>query len=601
MRIIVLAVLFLISSPSLPPKLWGEELPYLYILAEVTKTIDHLYYDPTRINYAVMFGDALTHVQRALPSETFEIVKTAQTLTIRIPQQTYSAEFALPDNRHDFLETLHTLYTLLAQKVSLPFPLKKLEYLMIEGMMRSLDRHSSFLSPAEFQELREDNRGSFSGIGIRVGIKNGQLTILETIQNTPAAQVGLQSGDQILKVNGIATEGWTLPEAVSRIRGSQGTMVTLTITRHSFREPQDFTITRGTITFQTVSSTMLKSGIGHIHVRSFHYQTAEELESALERLQQEELRGLILDLRDNPGGLLNQSVNVAEQFLGENVLIVYTEGRGKKHNLRFVSKRMGRFRSLPLVLLINSSSASASEIVAGALLDLQRAVALGTRTFGKGSVQTILPLHDGSGLRLTTAKYFTPNGKTVDHIGINPDYEIRNAEGDDTQLAMATQILQETFALLAKRSHTLPPDHDTYQLLRQIVYLAREHPLPRNGLHQRNGSPLPDLRYSYRIIDTNGNGILDAGEQDVLHLTVQNTGNVPAKNVRALLLSDSPLFPFQKPFLGDMLQGESKSVQLPLSIPLDVQDSRLTIIVKIGEEGGYTTPPDLLELLVKSR
>ncbi len=599
-QIAFLVLLWVLSLPSGTQGLWRDDLPYPHILVEVTKTIDHLYYEPDRIDYPVMFSEAIKQVQRALPANTLEITRAPQQLVLHFLQTDRHTGFSLPANREDFLAELYAVYALFAKQQVFSFPLKQLEYLLIEGMMKTLDAHSSFLSPQEFQEMQEDNQGSFGGIGIRVRKQNGYLTILETMENTPASQAGLQPGDRILKIDGVTTEGLTVPQVVSRIRGPRGTPVTLTIERDGLATPQNFTIIRGLIMFHSVSSRMLEDGIGYIRLRNFHQHTTEELEAALAQLQEAGLQGLILDLRDNPGGLLHQSVSVAEQFLQEGALVVYTQGRGKKQNLRFFTKRPGRYLSLPLIILMNSSSASASEIVAGALLDLQRAVAVGTKTFGKGSVQTILPLQDGSGLRLTTARYFTPTGKTVDRLGISPDYEVQNSGGEDRQLLLATKILQDTLTLQAKRVSFIATLPDPNRLLRQVLHLAKESPFPLNG-HHTNGISYPDLHYTYQIIDTNGNGILNAGEQDFLLLTVQNRGNIPAKQVRVFLLSDSPLFPLQKPLLGDIDQGESKSIQLPLSIPLDVQDSRLTIIVKISEEGGYTSSPDLLEFLVKSR
>ncbi|RMF83433.1 MAG: S41 family peptidase [Nitrospinota bacterium] len=593
--VLILLAALLFSLPAGANDRWQEENAYPYTLAEVTRTIDRLYYDPGRLDYARMFKEAVSRVRYSLPPGTLTLSETPEALVVRFPQSESRYPLAPLADYGNFLHSLQAFYTQAGRELSLPFSLKHLEYLLIKGLMQPLDVHSSFLTPPEFREMQEENWGSFSGIGIRIGVRGGQLTILETIPDTPAARAGLQAGDRILKIDGQPTKNLTVSEAVSRIRGPRGTRVTLTIVREGEPFPRDFPLIRELVTLTTVTSTLLEGEIGHVRLQSFYRQTAEELETALERLQHEGMKGLILDLRDNPGGLLNQSVKVTELFVEEGNLIVFTQGRAPTQNLRFVAKHEGRFHTLPLVVLVNGGSASAAEIVTAALLDLRRAVVLGTKTFGKGSVQTIIPLHDGSGLRLTTAQYFTPAGKSVDHTGITPDYEIPHRLGSDVQLEAATRVLREALRLAETSKRGEKDGKGIQHLLRQVVALEKASLLPGPTDH----SPLPLLRCVYQLIDANDNGVLDAGEQDSLYLEVTNAGRAPAKNVRAFFLSDHPLFPFQKLLLGDILQGETKTIQIPLSIPWEVQDTLLTIIGKVAEEGGYASAPVLLEFPLK--
>ncbi|MBI2876372.1 MAG: S41 family peptidase, partial [Candidatus Tectomicrobia bacterium] len=267
----------------------------------------------------------------------------------------------------------------------------------ISGMLRTLDPHSSYMSPDIFKEMQVETEGSFGGLGIEITLKDEQLTVVSPIEGTPAYESGIKSGDRILKVNGELTKDFTLLEAVKRMRGPAGTKVTLTIMREGFAEPKDFELTRAIIKIKSVKWKMQDETIGYVRLASFNKTTADELENALEEMEKKKMAGLILDLRNNPGGLLDQAVRVTEFFLKKGDLIVYTKGRSDDQNLRFVARGKDAYLGFPMVVLVNEGSASASEIVSGALQDLERAVIMGTKTFGKGSVQTIVPLSDGSG------------------------------------------------------------------------------------------------------------------------------------------------------------------------------------------------------------
>jgi carboxyl-terminal processing protease len=295
----------------------------------------------------------------------------------------------------------------------------------INGMLETLDPHSNYMAPEVYKEMQTETRGSFGGIGFEITIRDKVLTVVAPIEDTPASQAGIQSGDMILRIDGKSTKDMTLMEAVKLMRGPQGTQVTITLMRQGFTEPKDFTLTRAIIPIRSVRFKTLEPGYGYIKVSQFIERTFSDLENALNKIESKEkpLKGLILDLRNNPGGLLEQAVKVADLFL-ESGMIVYTEGRVEGQKMKFFVQKKEKVQEYPMIVLVNGGSASASEIVAGALQDQGRAVILGTQTFGKGSVQTIIPLEDGSALRLTTARYYTPNGRSIQAQGIAPDIAV---------------------------------------------------------------------------------------------------------------------------------------------------------------------------------
>lgn len=305
---------------------------------------------------------------------------------------------------------------------------ENLIYGSINGMLRTLDPHSSFMPPDVYKELQVETKGSFGGIGIEISIKEGVLTIISPIEDTPAFRAGLKAGDSIVKIDGVLTENMSLFDAVKKMRGPTGTKVTISIMREGFTEPQEFALSREIIRITSVKHKLLEESIGYLRISQFQEKTEEEFSKALDTLEKgtTPLTGLILDLRNNPGGLLDQAVKVCDEFL-EQGLIVYTQGRNEMQQMKFTATPNKKPHSYPLIVLVNAGSASGSEIVAGALQDHNRAVIVGTTTFGKGSVQTIIPLEDGSGLRLTTARYYTPRGISIQAKGIIPDVVVKEA------------------------------------------------------------------------------------------------------------------------------------------------------------------------------
>ena len=303
----------------------------------------------------------------------------------------------------------------------------------INGMVKSLDPHTHYMSPASYKEMQVETTGKFGGLGIEISIRDGVLTVVSPIEGTPAFRVGIKPGDKIIKIEDESTLDMTLQDAVSRLRGETGTPINITVFRKSFKAPKEFTIVRDIIKVRSVTNKLYEDDIGYIKIRSFSKNTSNDLDKALAELKQKGITKLILDVRNNPGGLLNQAVEVTDRFLNKENLIVYTKGRSNEQNMRFTSHDKVAGVSYPMIILVNGGSASASEIVAGALQDLNRAIILGTTTFGKGSVQTIIPLSDGSALRLTTARYYTPSGRVIQENGIKPDILVEMKPLDKNQ------------------------------------------------------------------------------------------------------------------------------------------------------------------------
>ncbi len=303
----------------------------------------------------------------------------------------------------------------------------------IQGMLSGLDPHSAYLKPDDFKELEENTSGEFGGLGIEVGMEDGFIKVVSPIDDTPASKAGVQAGDLIIKLDDVSVKGMSLGESVDKMRGKAGTLIKLTVVRDGEEKPLEISLERAVIKVQSVKAKNLEPGYGYIRISQFQADTGKELVDTLKELKKDhkdgKLHGLVLDLRNNPGGVLQAAVGVTDAFISEG-LIVYTEGRIPNSELRFNATADNPSQGVPLVVLINGGSASASEIVAGALQDHNRAVLMGTESFGKGSVQTVLPLSVDSakGLKLTTALYYTPNGRSIQAEGIKPDIVVQRAK-----------------------------------------------------------------------------------------------------------------------------------------------------------------------------
>jgi carboxyl-terminal processing protease len=308
-------------------------------------------------------------------------------------------------------------------------------------MLSGLDPHSTYLDAEEYKELQVGTTGEFGGLGLEVGMEDGFVKVIAPIDDTPAQRAGVEAGDLIIRIDGKPVKGMALPEAVSLMRGEPGSTINLTVVRENQDRPLTFSIQRDVIKVASVKSRMLEPGFGYLRISHFQSGTTEDMLRAVKKLKAESdgaINGLILDLRNNPGGVLNSAVSVSDAFLGEG-MIVYTKGRFAEAELEYKAQPGDILDGAPLVVLVNSGSASASEIVAGALQDHRRALIMGSRTFGKGSVQSVLPVTRGAAVKLTTARYYTPSGRSIQAEGIVPDIklervEISKREGDEVEL-----------------------------------------------------------------------------------------------------------------------------------------------------------------------
>lgn len=329
---------------------------------------------------------------------------------------------SVPNNTYESLKVFTDVLGIVQENYAEPVDSKEVIYSAIKGMVKGLDPHSSFMTPDEYNEMQIDTKGSFGGIGIEIGMRDNILTVVAPIEDTPADKAGIKAGDKIIKIGDKFTKDMGLSEAVGLMRGPKDTPVTISIMREGFKDPKPFTINRAVIKVKSVKFRSLEDGFGYVRIVQFQENTTADLDKALKELTSKngKLKGLVLDLRNNPGGLLKEAVSVSNEFISSG-LIVYTKGRVEDQNMTFSADGTNTQPEYPMIVIVNGGSASASEIVAGALQDHKRAIILGTQTFGKGSVQTIIPLSDGSAVRLTTSKYYTPSGRSIQAKGIEPD------------------------------------------------------------------------------------------------------------------------------------------------------------------------------------
>lgn len=339
----------------------------------------------------------------------------------------------------------YTLTTIQADYVE-EMKAKDLIYGSLKGMLATLDPHSQFLDPEEYKELKTETEGKFGGLGIEISIRDGLLTIITPIEDTPAWKAGIKAGDRIVKIEDELTKDITLSDAVKKLRGKPGTDITITVLREEEFKILEFKLTREIIHIEDVKHTqILEDGIGYIRLTEFREDSAKAFRKALDELAEKGANSLIVDLRNNPGGLLNVAISITEEFLPAGETIVSTKGRRESQNTVTKSTNTRHLIEWPMVVLINEGSASGSEILAGALKDNKRAIILGTKSFGKGSVQSVIPLPDGSGLRLTTSKYFTPSGTSIHGIGIEPDIHVDFIEPGEEPVDENEKKIDEIF------------------------------------------------------------------------------------------------------------------------------------------------------------
>jgi carboxyl-terminal processing protease len=362
-------------------------------------------------------------------------------LTLFIPN--YSEQKS--DKTYDQLKLLVDILTYVQDNYVEETNVQELIYGAASGMLKPLDPYTQFMEPDSYKEMKIETEGKYGGLGIRITIQDNWLTVVTPLLGTPAYRLGILPGDKIIKIDGESTSGITITEAVKKLRGQPGTKVTITIAREGLKDPVDYTIVREIIKIET-SRWKLIDNIGYIRLYEFNSNSLDDMKKALNELTSKNIKGLILDLRNNPGGLLDSAVDIVRLFLGDNKLIVSTKGRIPQSNREYYAMKEAPYEKIPLVVLTNKGSASGSEIVAGALQDHKRAIIIGSRTFGKASVQSVLPLDNGCGLRLTTAKYYTPSGRCIHKDkthegGIEPDIKIELSPEIEAKLYQQQELI----------------------------------------------------------------------------------------------------------------------------------------------------------------
>lgn len=371
------------------------------------------------------------------------------------------------DKTYDQLKLLLDILSYTQENYVEDVDTQKLIYGAARGMLTPLDPFSQFMEPQSYKEMKIETEGNYGGLGIRISVRDGWLTVISPLLGTPAYKLGILPGDKIITIDGESTLGIDLVEAVKKLRGKPGTKVIIKISREEIKEPIEYTITREIIKIQTLNTMILENGIGYIRLYEFNQNTIQDMKKALSDLNTQGMKSLVFDLRNNPGGLLDVAVEVVRFFIGENKLIVYTKGRAPNSNREYYASGDAPYKSLPMVVLTNHGSASGSEIVAGALQDHKRAFIIGSQTFGKASVQTVVPLSEDCGIRLTTAKYYTPLGRCIHRDektkkgGIDPDSAIEVSPETEAKLQQQDQTIYP--------SGKVPPPEVKDKMVKDVV------------------------------------------------------------------------------------------------------------------------------------
>ena len=390
------------------------------------------------------------------------LVAAVLAANLAVGARLYSQEAAAaeqPAVAEDSPYEMYTLFSKVVEQVRANYvdadksTYKELIYGALKGMLQSLDPHSQFMDEEAFTAMKEDTAGKFGGLGITIGVKDDVLTVIAPMEDTPAFRAGLLSGDKIVEINGEGTDGLALEDAVKKLRGDPGTKVKVKIFRPKTQLMKEFELERAIINVPSIKDTrVLDGGIGYVRMLQFGEETADDLQTALDQLEKDKVVALVLDLRSNPGGLLTAAVEVAQKFLRRGDLIVFTRGRDNRMERSYRARARETFPDVPMVVLINGYSASASEIVAGALQDNRRAVLVGEKSFGKGSVQSVLPQEGGTAIRLTTAKYYTPSERVIHDVGIEPDVVVPMSVENWRNILLARNRSEETNGVPAAAS-----------------------------------------------------------------------------------------------------------------------------------------------------
>jgi carboxyl-terminal processing protease len=640
------------------------DLRTLQVLNRAVILIKENYVDPDRVNERKMIGGAMEEVQKAVAELLVEIARDKDDvptrITVQVGGQRRAFDLADVDNLWQMSFLFNDLFSFIQTHLEDRENLRDVEYAAINGMLATLDPHSVLLRPEDYREMKLSTRGKFGGLGIVISVRDGHLTIINPIADTPAARTGLKAGDRIVQIDLDSTINMDLSDAVEMLRGPPHTKVTIHILREGWTKPRPFTLTRDNIKVRSVDSRRLDNDIGLVRLRNFQNTTSDELKEALEKLRSrgKRLRGLILDLRDNPGGLLDQAIKVSDLFI-ESGPIVTTVGVGDKLREPKMATRAGTEDTLPLVVLTSPSSASASEIVAGALKNHRRALLLGQQTFGKGSVQVIYDNKDESALKLTIAQYLTPGDVSIQSVGIAPDILTeavvledeettffrpqRGGEGDlpeHLEPAERDKIVEHNTpthtvrylsdAAIRKQIEDNPNDlieDFEISLAKDIISSTRKARADEMLVEAKAAIDRRGVKEEQRIIAALGaRGIdwteglaaegtpaaeiavtadrpenaVDGGETIALTTTVKNVGDGPFGRLRAITESENPWFEGHEQVFGNLKPGESRSWTTKVEVPKSALTRRDPVKFVFAAETGAAPEPVVVKVEQRS-
>lgn len=613
------------------------------------------YYDTDGMNPPELLKEALIGLSRAIPEVVVDFPKNSSRITVQISGK--KKRFKVPPLKKitDLGPIMREIFTFVAPHYQGEVKLEDVEFITVNTMLKDLDPHSALLPPKIFEEFKTQTEGEFGGIGIVIGLKDGELTVISPLPNTPAGRAGLRPKDNIVQIDDEATVNMDLTEAVERLRGKIGTSVTIIVDREGSPSPLEFTLTRDNIIIESVQAKLLKNpkgDVGVLKVKSFQEETLGEMKRHLSKMkaQTKNFKGLILDLRNNPGGLLNQAVDIADMFLKDGTIVLTVGAQNQTLEIN-QAHRSDADETYPLVVLVNEGSASASEIVAGALKNNNRAPVLGKTTFGKGSVQSIYGLKSGAALKMTVAQYLTPGRASIQSVGITPDIKllpvkvnakqvdvlesetfgekdlIKHLESDltkkqeslytleyyqaqekeldtpestylteinpeeDFELRFAQKIVLNTQgedrkALLTSAKNLL--DEEKVQQSTQVAQALQGIGVDWSQTPVKNGKPAAAV--SFNIISSTPQA-MQAGEEAKLELTVRNVGDAPFYRLIASTESESYLLKNREFIFGKVNPGESKSWQVPLEIPASALSREDQVTFKFQEANGWAPEP----------
>jgi carboxyl-terminal processing protease len=640
------------------------DLKSLQVLNRAVIHIKENYVDPSRINERKMIGGAMDEVMRSVPEVLVETENDARSLpkriTVRVDQAEQTFDLGDVDNLWQMSFKFKDIFRFVQDNLKHFQKFRDIEYAAINGMLKTLDPHSVLMKPEDYREMKLSTRGKFGGLGIVIAIKETHLTVVNPIDDTPASKAGIKAGDRIVQINQDSTVNLALQDAVDMLRGAPNTKVDIYIVRDNWKAPRKFTLTRANIRIASVDHMLLTDRVGLVRIKNFQNTTDEELGEALEDMKKQAhgLKGLVIDMRGNPGGLLDQAIKVADRFIDSGD-IVTTVGYGDKLREPKVANRVGTEEPYPLVVLADSQSASASEIVAGALKNHKRAVIIGAQTFGKGSVQVIYDNKDDSALKLTIAQYLTPGDISIQSVGIVPDiattpvvltdsdtdfFRSEEYKGGEKELPahldhesseISKRVTAEiTFkylqdAELQKRIEDNPNDlivdfdiglardliaatdkgqrdaflAETRTVLEKraaderarIAAALAKRGVDWSALAAGNGKASAEIQVQSSLPE----GKVTAGEEVVLTATVKNTGTAPLRQVRGMTHCDNDLFEAHELLFGNIPPGESRTWPVKMKVPKSALSRTDAVRIELKEQDAKVPAPAVVNVTVQ--